>query len=323
MNYCVVTTINYPTHAIKELFKEFQEQLIIVADKKTPPDWEHQGLMPISVTPETVYAPENHYARKNAGYIEAIKRGAESIYDTDDDNIPSAIWMPREVNCFGFEVEDKGWCNIYCFFTKRKVWARGFPLEEIKNIKKYLLPVFTNKDSSIQQGLADVSPDVDAVFRLTDKEEFFFEETRSIWLGKNTWSPFNSQSTWWFPKAYPLMYLPVTAPFRMTDIWRGFVAQRCLWEIGEGVTFHSPSEVYQIRNEHNLLKDFEDEIEGYLKNGLIVKTLESLELMQGTENMCDNMIKCYQALIENKYINPTELFTLKEWLNEIKKIWKH
>jgi len=32
-----------------------------------------------------------------------------------------------------------------------------------------------------------------------------------------------------------LMYLPIKASFRMTDIYRSFVAQRCLWELGEGV----------------------------------------------------------------------------------------
>jgi hypothetical protein len=83
---------------------------------------------------------------------------------------------------------------------------------------------------------------------------------------RNSWCPFNSQSTWFFKKAFPLMYLPCSCKHsECTDIWRSFIGQRCLWEIGEGVTFHSPSEVYQDRNEHDLLKDFEDEIPGYLQ----------------------------------------------------------
>ena len=32
--------------------------------------------------------PLNHYARKNLGYLYAIKKGFEIIYETDDDNIP-------------------------------------------------------------------------------------------------------------------------------------------------------------------------------------------------------------------------------------------
>jgi hypothetical protein len=39
--------------------------------------------------------PENHYARKNLGYIRAVRLGAESIFDTDDDNAPSPWWAPR------------------------------------------------------------------------------------------------------------------------------------------------------------------------------------------------------------------------------------
>ena len=78
-----------------------------------------------------------------------------------------------------------------------------------------------------------------------------------VWLGPETWCPFNSQSTWWFPVAYPLMYLPSRVSFRMTDIWRGFVAQRCLWELGKGIVFHA-AEVVQRRNPHALLRDFAD-----------------------------------------------------------------
>ena len=41
-----------------------------------------------------------------------------------------------------------------------------------------------------------------------------------------------------------LMYLPSTCTFRMTDIWRSLIAQRCLWELGQGVVFHAADNAF-------------------------------------------------------------------------------
>ena len=98
----------------------------------------------------------------------------------------------------------------------------------------------------------------------------------------DVWCPFNSQTTWWFPAACPLMYLPSFCTFRMTGIWRSFVAQRCLWAMGSALTFHQ-AEVIQQRNVHNLLKDFEDEVPGYLRNESICEIRENVKLKPGRE----------------------------------------
>ena len=76
------------------------------------------------------------------------------------------------------------------------------------------------------------------------------------------------------------MYLPSYCSFRMTDIWRSYVAQRIAWECGWSVLYHEPT-VWQERNEHNLMKDFEDEIPGYTNNLNICKTLQALHLKPG------------------------------------------
>ena len=54
---------------------------------------------------------------------------------------------------------------------------------------------------------------------------------------------------------YPLLYLPAYCSFRMTDIWRSFVAQRIAWENGWRLLFHGPT-MEQERNVHDLMKDF-------------------------------------------------------------------
>ena len=105
------------------------------------------------------------------------------------------------------------------------VWPRGFPLQLIRDEKTYehnCEAKVEMVDAPIQQGLADHVPDVDAIWRLVADHDVYFNRNPSVWLPLGSWCPFNSQSTWWWPVAYPLMYLPSYCSFRMTDIWRSF-----------------------------------------------------------------------------------------------------
>lgn len=322
-NYCVLTTINPPTKAVEKLYERFGSNLIVVGDLKTPADWKYKDATYIPVTTNKSwfesYDPYNHYARKNIGYLEAIKNKADLIYESDDDNVPNEFWAVRTEKVDAKESVGEGWFNVYKILSDENIWPRGFSLKHLHT--KDRLGDWTDNKSSIQQGLADKQSDVDALYRITtNSKEHFFYHIQSAFLIENSWCPFNSQSTWWFPKAYPLMYLPVYASFRMTDIWRSFVAQRCLWEINDGVTFHSPSEVFQDRNEHDLLKDFEDEIPGYLKNDLIVETFSGLKLKSGEENICENMLTCYQSIVDKEILPEMEIRSLKSWIKEYNSI---
>ena len=314
-NYCVLTTINSPTKAVEALYEKFGERLIVIGDKKTPEGWRYQKTVYAGKV-ESVYAPFNHYARKNAGYMMAIAQKADLIYDTDDDNIPNKEWGLRFKETKASKSFGEGWFNAYEPMTTTKIWPRGFPLNHVNKGKE----LFGAKEpvvSSIQQGLANGEPDVDAIYRLTNGKQNEFKYDRSIYLDKNTWCPFNSQSTWWFPDAYPLMYLPVTATFRMTDIWRSFIAQKCLWAIGQGVTFHSPAEVYQERNPHDLMKDFEQEIPGYLNNENICNILSGVKLSTDT---CENLFECYYWLARNNIFDRAEIDSVEKWIEDYENI---
>lgn len=316
----VITTINYPTEAVKKIAG--LTDLIVVGDKKTPNDWYCEGVyffvngVKSNLEIER-FLPDNHYSRKNIGYLTAIAEGSELIYELDDDNCPNEKWKQRTVEVEASESVGSGWYNVYDLLTDINIWPRGFSLNHLKN--KPSCGVTRKFTSSIQQGLSDGEPDVDAIWRLIFNKTNSFDLHKSVYLKHGAWCPFNSQSTWWFPKAYPLMYLPIHASFRMTDIWRSFVAQRCLWELGEGVTFHSPSEVYQDRNEHDLLKDFESEIPGYLHNDLIVKTLNDLTL---NGDICSNLLECYRALVKEEILPMEEVRSVRNWIKDIEKIWK-
>jgi hypothetical protein len=318
---CVITTINRPTRAIRALKRLFPEAVIVVGDQKTPIGWNVPSVQFLSTEKQVemsdyllpLHLPFNHYARKNLGYLKAFESRPPVIYDTDDDNIPNADWSIRNVECFAQAIKQKGWCNVYSLFHVGFVWPRGFPLEHIWSSDRHRHAFAAcTWHSPIQQGLANGSPDVDAIWRLlTAPNSVTFEKRSSILLRPGTWCPFNSQSTWWWPEAYPLMYLPVNATFRMTDIWRSFVAQRCLWEMGYGVTFHSPAEVTQKRNPHSLLRDFEDEVPGYLNNAKIAATLQKLRL---SGNIFKHLFQCYEALVAANFLPSAELESVDRWI---------
>jgi hypothetical protein len=321
MNYCVVTTINEPTKAIEKLQERFGSNLIVIGDDKTPESWVYKNVRYVPTSEQMYlnlqsvhYLPNNHYSRKNIGYLMAIKNKATVIYDTDDDNIPNDKWAIRTVQTDACGSLSDGWYNVYDFFAENYMWPRGFSLKHLKVFPS--VGKSRKVRSSIQQGLSDGEPDVDAIWRLVFGRQNKFANEKSVYLQPKAWCPFNSQSTWWFPQAYVLMYLPIYATFRMADIWRSFVAQRCLWEIGQGVTFHSPSEVLQVRNEHDLLKDLESEVPGYVHNDNIVKLLDGLYLREGLDYICQNLITCYQALISERFLPDEEILSVTAWVKD-------
>ena len=161
-----------------------------------------------------------------------------------------------------------------------------------------------------------MNPDVDAVYRLVMTLPQSFAEKAPIALGKGSWSPFNSQNTTWFKDAFPLLYIPSYCSFRMCDIWRSFVALRICWANDWPVLFHEAT-VYQDRNEHDLLRDFGDEVEGYLNNALICEELAKLELKAGRDKLGENLRKCYGRLIDMGLIDEKERPLLDCWLLDL------
>jgi hypothetical protein len=326
---CVMTTIQPPTDCARRLddtLKSVGARAVVVGDKKGPARFElpcadffslaDQQRLPYRLA---ALLPTGHYTRKNLGYLLAVARGAQCLYETDDDNRPNDVWRPRNVVTQAQPVTARPWMNVYRVFADANIWPRGFPLDRVSDSQTWFHDSRTPQGAvyaPIQQGLADLAPDVDAVWRLVLDREFYFRPRPSLWLPLGTWCPFNSQTTWWWPEAYPLLYLPSHCSFRMTDIWRSFVAQRCLWEMGHGLVFHA-AEAIQLRNVHDLLRDFRDEVPGYLHNGEIVRTLERTPLQPGPSAASDNLVRCYEALVTGGFIPEVELSLVRAWVADL------
>jgi hypothetical protein len=324
----VVTSINPPNAILRALASgaaTADVSFIVVGDTKSPPDFALAGCRFLDIAAQlstgltfAAACPTRHYARKNIGYLVAIRDGARLILETDDDNWPTdAFFAPRRREVSARAVRDAGWVNLYRYFTDATIWPRGFPLDAIHD---RLAPFDTLEqlqlDCPIQQGLADENPDVDAVYRLVLPLPQRFRRDRSVAMGRGAWCPFNSQNTAWWPDAFPLLYLPSFCSFRMTDIWRSLVAARIAAENGWWILFHEAT-VWQERNEHNLMRDFADEVPGYLHNRSIVSTLESLPLRSGVPHIGDNLRSCYAALIDLGVIGRDEQTLVNAWLSDL------
>lgn len=240
------------------------------------------------------------------------------IIETDDDNFPKpAFWNDRVRSASVPVAKQRGWLNAYAYFSDQNIWPRGLPLDEVRaQVPAFETLGLERVDMPIQQGLADENPDVDAIYRLVLPLPLNFRADRQLALGAGVWCPFNSQNTTWWRDAYPLLYLPAYCSFRMTDIWRSFVAQRIGWENGWHLLFDAPT-VWQERNEHNLMRDFKDEVPGYLHNRAIGEALGKLSLRGGGEHLAENLRRCYEALVAGSFIDDAEMPLLEAWLNDL------
>jgi len=321
--WIVVTTINAPTKAIRRISDIVATggwRCVVVGDRKTPSEWTSPGIDYLSYEEQlrqygdlASLIPANHYCRKNIGYLYAIERGAEVILETDDDNIP--------LETFGSDIQrtisadlvgGNRWINVYKYFSESLIWPRGNPLDTIHDAGRPLGEITSH--TPIQQYLADGDPDVDAIYRMLFKAPLNFNQRTPVMLEENCWCSFNSQNTLFFKEAFPLLYLPCHVSFRMTDIWRSFVAQAGLWSQGHRLAFRNAT-VVQERNEHNLMKDFRDEVDGYLNNDRIADCLSRvLEQQRGT-SMAEFSACAWQGLHELGVVKSEEL--------EIHRAWSH
>lgn len=197
--WIIVTTIFYPTEAIHKFLRlKSIWNVLVIGDRKTPTDWlsrvkgDQSRLWFLSIADQAwlnysilKYLPEGSYARKNIGYLLAIQCGAKIIFESDDDNLldtDDIYRLPKIVNSnqapwIAFHRKRSPFVNIYGSFGQPNLWPRGFPIDELRNVTEDgWHSVRRNVDHRtnvyIQQYLADLDPDVDAL--VNDSLDFVF-----------------------------------------------------------------------------------------------------------------------------------------------------
>ena len=331
----VITTINSPNQNIRLFSKGCKKNkwnLIIIGDKKTPKtfklkygtyfSYEQQLNLKLSFAK---ICPVNNYARKNIGYLISMKTNKDFIIETDDDNAPKKNYFKEiKLSHNTDEIKNNTWVNIYDLFLKNKkykIWPRGIPLDEIFKNRIKIKKSKSLKNFYLQQGVAENNPDVDAIFRLIyEKIDVKFKNYK-VSLGRAK-STLNSQNTIWHKSIFELMYLPSTCTMRCTDIWRSIIASNILKKNDLGILIYGTT-MYQKRNYHNLMNDFNLELPMYLNSKKFNEILENIKIKKGLSFFSQNLLHIYKILIEKGFFHKRELLYLKSWLKDCNNIKKN
>jgi len=272
----VTTTIHAPTEAIRRFEAMRDWELVVIGDRKTPPDYHlNRGIY---VTPEEQqkYDPQlsdaigwNSIQRRNFGLLWAHDMHAEVVALVDDDNIPLPGWgenlllgKEAEVNYYHTDLpafDPVGATN------HAALWHRGFPLELLA-ARDYTNKTRQSLTADVQADFWNGDPDIDAVCRMEHAPECEFDP-RCFPLSSNRMGPFDSQNTFLSGKCLKDYFLfPHVG--RMDDIWAAYYVQAKGYRVVWG-----KASVYQQRNLHDLVRDMQQEYCGYENNLRLVQDL--------------------------------------------------
>ncbi|TMS35587.1 hypothetical protein L596_002957 [Steinernema carpocapsae] len=349
LQWIVITSIAHrPTKAIRRLSQEKDWNIVVVGDKKGPlepisPEWselgnvcvltvENQKRLKFNILRKLKYGS---YTRKMIGYLYAIKFGAQWIYDTDDDNFPINLGISQFDKTGVYQgmsyvnVAKKGGFNMsnhlfnpYEFFGQRTIWPRGYPLSHIRisnDVHRHKL-CLSLPLPLIQQGLVDKDPDVDAIYRLINADPksglnmSFSSVAPPVLLGNGIYAPFNSQNTLFHRDAFFGLFLPVSVAFRVTDIWRGYFAQKLLHLSGNFVGFY-PVNARQERNVHSYLDDFKEEKALYDDAERVVQLIARWKCSEDTLDGC--AMELSRLFAAKSFWGNEENGVLKAWLDDL------
>lgn len=339
--FAVATTIFDPSPAVLQLLLDDSWCVIVVGDHKTNVStWEaihDHSLVFLSYTEQVTElgytileaTPSNHFARKNIGYLFAIQHGAKLIYDFDDDNVlkstPADLIGVGTQNILTWSECQHHLFNPYPIFEPKVenipqfVWPRGLPLEFVHDNATWDLPSLISVDHSkvaVYQSLADIDPDVDAVYRMTRTLPITFTKTDQMLLvPEGSFAPWNAQATLFKPPAFGGLIMPVTVTGRVADIWRSYISTRLLWLAGFQVAFVSPL-VNQYRNPHEYHTDFLAERDLYERSDAFVRTLIHMDTTKFMD-LPDAYMQIIRFLVDQGFLGEADYALAKSWVQDL------
>ena len=295
----VVTTINDGSFLDKYANQIVQEQaldtveIIVIPDRKTPAQifercevLEKRGIRISRPTLEEQDAfikklnlshiiPHNSDNRRNIGFLMALENGCDFLISIDDDNFcrddepffaEHAIVCQPEIE-FDSVNTSNGWFNICDLMVVEpsNTYPRGFPYyaryqpSEIKVSQE-------SGSVHLNAGLWLGDPDLDAITWLAMRPRSQSFKGASTVLGRDTWSPINTQNTalnreaivayYFLRMGYPMAGMQID---RYGDIFSGYFSQACVRHLGFRIRVGTPI-ANHMRNSHNYLRDLTNEL---------------------------------------------------------------
>jgi hypothetical protein len=361
--WAVVTTINEPTDSVKSVASLKDWCLVIVGDTKTADNYlelaglaNRKDVIFLSVTRQEEISndfvkliPFRSFARKNIGFLFAIRHGAKAIFDFDDDNVLLA--QHHDDNAFmpplGSSMDKSK--SIMVRYLKPKdgatatatpngrishafnplplmnastegTWPRGYPLEDIKDpaptgaLSEVAFGSLRMSSVGVIQAVCNGDPDVDAVYRLTRTLPFTFDSSPKalkLLVPMDAYAPYNAQATTHMYDAFWGLLLPHTVPGRVTDIWRSYFTQRIMHDLNLALVY-APPLVTHTRTPHNYIADMQAEQALYMQTTALLQFLVSWT--DQSTVLPARIEKLNVALYERGFIELDDVYGMQEWL---------
>lgn len=68
------------------------------------------------------------------------------------------------------------------------------------------------------------------------------------------------------------------------------------------------------------MRDFRDEVPGYLNNAAICEALGKLSLQSGVDKLGENLRACYEELVSMELVGRQELALIDAWIADLKEL---
>ena len=295
---CVVLTTIFDPVVLEAYYRNFEQfgrldqvEVIVIPDRKTPaaaferaqeltrrglrtecPTLEEQEQYLARLGLPNEFIPYNSDNRRNIGYLMALERDCDFVISLDDDNYARegedvfqehAVVTGAAATHEVLEAE-AGFYNICSLLQfdkgKRDVFPRGYPFSA-RHVENPVRLESASGPIHVNAGLWLLDPDVEALMWLVLNPHVTAWSGEARVLGRNTWSPVNTQNTSLRREAVAAYYFlrmgyPVggTAIDRYGDIFSGYFVQACAKQLGGFVRVGSPVAEHR-RNTHNYMKD--------------------------------------------------------------------
>lgn len=293
--WVVMAAVSPDSNTLKQLQALPDWCIVVVGDTNTPKDFNIDGPRSVHLDRkaqeqlgyEILHHPSSSaFSYKNIGYLFAMHHGAQVIYDTDSDNelLQSALNISfiKDVSPLQVRVRGLVW-NPYPFFGFEGGWPRGLPLDQVTRRPASVSPAnnrqwFKNggwtcsngspprnsimhlegEVGGVWQFLVRGDTDVDAIYRLSNEEVFanFTTSGDVVSLSPGVMAPYNAEATLHHYDAFWGLFLPLSVHSHIADIWRAYVTQRMMWDVGGRLHFVPSQMIAKPRNKHSDLSDF-------------------------------------------------------------------
>lgn len=278
----------------------------------------------------TKYISDNSYGRKNIGYLYAIEHGAKEILDIDDD----ILFNSNPINSLKTNLTRLRLCyanniihmiNPYTYFGRPDIWPRGFRLKDTNKNNTYDFYTAMGDRLLIKplifNGLMK-NPDLDTIYLQTreniyleNKNKKFYKPSPLFYIPGN-YVPINSKNTLFLYEAFPAIALPISVTMKVSDIWRGYLAQRYIWGFN-GVTILTNSNANYRRNITNISLDFKEERGLFFELGNLLECLNKEFDENDIKYPGMFIIKLIEILVENNILDKNDLDMYKAFLYDI------